>query len=709
MVADGASLFWLPAGIATALLFHYGLRLAPLLAVLAYLVNHDSQQWPTAIGMAIGSTAAPALCAYWLRQWQLSPFFRRRRDTQTLIAAAAIATTVSALNGTLWLLGAGKIDSSQFFNCFSIWYFGDLSGVICVSPVLLAWPAGIRDLVQSRRQRMLIALDTIALIAILIIVFLSPFDLGFWILAFAFAPFVAIIRVAALRGAWPAALHLLIVLGFAFDSLLQNVGPLKFLPPEIRTHVVWGYITALAITSLITSGLIGDCENAESQLRIGDAYYKALVEDNPALICRFHIDGLLAFANETFRRTFSIATGMTAGENFFELSGLDGNSNFLHRLEANRFGDPAVTADCRMTFDSGVYWFRWSARVVREVSGQGVEFHAVGLDISEQMRAEAERRQIERQAVLHQKLETVGALAGGISHEFNNLLTGVMGNAELVEMNLPPKSSSSLLQMLADIRTGARRAAELSQQLLNYSIRGSLHRGPLDLSQTLRSVQDLLSVAMPKRCRMDLELGDGLALIAADESRVRQLLMSLVLNAGEAASETSGSVAIRTRCVYFNPETDFRSRFVGNTRAGWYVMLQIEDRGPGMTDEVRSRIFQPFYSTKFPGRGLGLAAVLGIVRDYNGAIGVCTREGLGTCVSVLFQPINVADAILGKPEDHAAHGSDCVYCRVQADDLTSVETTAGARPPLPQHGIGRTGHSSFVHSRGRRVQLGFYD
>ena len=313
------------------------------------------------------------------------------------------------------------------------------------------------------------------------------------------------------------------------------------------------------------------------------------------------------------------------------------------------------------------------------------------------MAAQGQLDSLHEQLTESQRLATIGTIAAVIAHEFNNLLTAVLGNAELAEMILPP--GSEVLPLLADVRIGARRAAELSQQLLNYSIRGTRPSGPLDLSEAIRGVRDLLGVAVSRRCPLHIDLAEGLPLIAADESRIRQLLTSVVSNAGEAASDTGGAVTLRTRCVFHTPGEG--PPIHGELARGWHVLVQIDDRGSGMSPEARRRVFEPFFSTKFPGRGLGLAAVLGIMLDHGGGIRVCSTEGCGTSVSMFFPPLDPAATGLGRPENAPAHDPDCRFC--EPSGVVS-DACAVARPPLPWCGLARTGWSSSVRSQSRRLK-----
>jgi two-component system, cell cycle sensor histidine kinase and response regulator CckA len=255
-------------------------------------------------------------------------------------------------------------------------------------------------------------------------------------------------------------------------------------------------------------------------------------------------------------------------------------------------------------------------------------------DITERKKAEEERQRLEAQLQHVQKLESLGVLAGGIAHDFNNLLTAVLGNADLALLDLPPYSPAR--ESVTDIRQAAIRASELSNQMLAYSGKGHFVVGPLDLNALVQEMGDLLRASISKRATLRYDLAPDLALVLADATQMRQVVMNLITNASDALGDRDGEITLRTQVVNAQ-RTRLASTYLDdNLPEGLYVSLQVSDTGQGMSHETQARIFDPFFSTKFTGRGLGLAAVLGIVRGHKGAIHVESKLGQGTTFTILL-------------------------------------------------------------------------
>ncbi|MCP4640838.1 MAG: PAS domain S-box protein [bacterium] len=249
-------------------------------------------------------------------------------------------------------------------------------------------------------------------------------------------------------------------------------------------------------------------------------------------------------------------------------------------------------------------------------------------------RADEERRQLERQIQHAQKLESLGVLAGGIAHDFNNLLMSIIGSADLALQDLP--EDLPVRENLTAIDTGARRAADLCRQMLAYSGKGAFVVAPLNVSATVREMTHLLTVSLSKKVLFRPEFAEDLPAISADATQIRQVVMNLITNASEACGDRSGVVAIRTGAAECDRAYLSEAYLDEGLPEGVYVFIEVSDTGCGMDAEARARIFDPFYTTKFAGRGLGLAAVLGIVRGHGGAVKVFSTPGKGTTVRVLF-------------------------------------------------------------------------
>jgi PAS domain S-box-containing protein len=263
---------------------------------------------------------------------------------------------------------------------------------------------------------------------------------------------------------------------------------------------------------------------------------------------------------------------------------------------------------------------------------------AVGVlvDITERKKTEERLRQA-------QKLESIGLLAGGIAHDFNNLLTVVIGNAGFA-LNKDPSS-----QELQHIVAAAERAAHLTRQLLAYAGKGHFVSKIFNLTDIVSGSAELLSVSIPKRVELKLNLSSEDLLIKGDPSQIEQILFNLVVNAGEAIPpQTDGRIEVATSDSGVIPESALREAQAFDVQPGRFACLEVTDNGTGMDEDTLSRIFDPFFSTKFTGRGLGLAAVQGIVRSCHGFIQVRSSPGAGSTFHV-FLPASAERLIAGIP------------------------------------------------------------
>jgi ligand-binding sensor domain-containing protein/signal transduction histidine kinase/ActR/RegA family two-component response regulator len=257
---------------------------------------------------------------------------------------------------------------------------------------------------------------------------------------------------------------------------------------------------------------------------------------------------------------------------------------------------------------------------------------ALQREMTERVRAEEERRALDRRMQDAQRLESLGLLAGGIAHDFNNLLVGILGQAGLAQMDLPPESP--VREQVQQIERAATRAAELTSQLLAYSGRGRFVLERVDVSALVIEMAKLLETVIARNVEIEFRFAPGLPAIEADPAQVRQVVMNLLTNASDALAGRPGRITVTTDVT----------RVAGGTEAGLaegsFVRLVVQDTGCGMDGETVARIFDPFFTTKFTGRGLGLAAVQGIVRGHHGAIHVQSTPQVGTIFEVLFPALD---------------------------------------------------------------------
>ncbi len=267
-------------------------------------------------------------------------------------------------------------------------------------------------------------------------------------------------------------------------------------------------------------------------------------------------------------------------------------------------------------------------------AGRLVSYEGVVNDITRRKEAERLHIELERRLRHAQKLESLDVMAGGIAHDFNNLLMGIMGNLELALMKVGPTDDAR--PSIERAHHAACRAAELAGQMLAYSGRGLFVVRDLDLSSLVLENAQLLRSAISGTVALDLRPGRELPHVRADVAQFQQVLLSLVTNASEAIGEIEGVITVSTGVGDCNQEFLNRSVIEQKPRPGRFVRLAVADTGCGMNDETLQRMFDPFFSTKFTGRGLGLSAVLGIVKGHGGAIIVDSEPGHGTTVQVLL-------------------------------------------------------------------------
>ena len=299
---------------------------------------------------------------------------------------------------------------------------------------------------------------------------------------------------------------------------------------------------------------------------------------------------------------------------------------------------PVARVEKRLRCADGSHlWCKFTAVVVRSDAGAPRYFVAQIEDIQAAREATAAKERIERKLAETAKLESLGVLAGGIAHDFNNILTGVLGNASLLRLELPAQSPH--LAAIGQIENAARRAADLCKQMLAYSGKGRFVVKNVDLNHLITDTARLLEISISKHTVLRFHLAPDLPAIEADETQLRQIVMNLVINASEAIGERSGVVAIATGATVLDSRYAATLHFEQNLPPGHYTWLEVSDNGCGMAPDVLGRIFDPFFSTKFAGRGLGLAAVQGIVRGHRGGIKIYSEPGKGTTFRLLFPSV----------------------------------------------------------------------
>ncbi|MBN1268603.1 MAG: hypothetical protein JXB04_03370 [Kiritimatiellae bacterium] len=252
-------------------------------------------------------------------------------------------------------------------------------------------------------------------------------------------------------------------------------------------------------------------------------------------------------------------------------------------------------------------------------------------------RLEAERGEkedLQRQLFQAQKMESLGMMASGVAHDFNNFLTGIMGNADLALQI--GKVDDTAREAVGDIQQLAKRASELTRTMLTYAGRARFEMEPVDLPALVAEMIQLLRASLGSRIDLKSIMAENLPALQADPAQIRQLVMNLVMNAADAVGEKDGVITVRAAPFQQKPGRASETYVDGRLPEGDYVLIEVADTGCGMPPEVVTRIFDPFFTTKPEGRGLGLAIVLGIVRSHKGFVNVRSSQNRGTTFEIFL-------------------------------------------------------------------------
>ena len=368
-------------------------------------------------------------------------------------------------------------------------------------------------------------------------------------------------------------------------------------------------------------------ERTQESLRRSENLHRALVENLAEGVGLFASDDRVVFANQALAALLGVSREALIAKRFSDFLVKEGCEPIQRdRLERDTCSYEVVLRDhasrlllvTETEFDAPIAKDAVKLRVVR--------------DLTERIVSERRQRDLERELQRSQSLQSLAVMAGGVAHDFNNLLCGVVGNAEVAQRRLPADAPPLVLRCLSEIVTYAGEAAQLSRQMLAYAGHRSLAIEALDTNVELATALRLLHATVEARARLVLRLGERLPELAADRFQLRQVVTNLVLNALDAMEGRRGPLTLKSEFVRI--DAGGAERY--GVRAGDYVKITVEDTGLGIVPDAREHLFEPFFSTKAAGRGMGLAAALGIVQAHQGWLGVEATSERGTSFASLW-------------------------------------------------------------------------
>ncbi|WP_085813348.1 CHASE domain-containing protein [Geoanaerobacter pelophilus] len=420
-----------------------------------------------------------------------------------------------------------------------------------------------------------------------------------------------------------------------FESLPQFAQEQR--KSQSRNYLIAGVTVSIllsVIAFMLRSAHAGAIAAAQA-LKESRELYRKISENSPAYITTFNPDGTLTYVNPALAHDLGKPQEELVGKSFFELLLPEYQGQVRKGLSTLSPQKPTQTMEQALKGPGdAVVWHEWTHRAVFDEHGGITEFQAVGQNITERKKAAEERARLEQQMLHAQKMESLGVLAGGVAHDFNNILMAIIGNVDLSLMKI--EEASPITANLRNIEKAAMRAADLAKQMLAYSGKGRFVIEKLDLNRLIEKLHPILEPSLPDNAVLTLKLHKPLPVVEADANQMRQILMNLFMNSLEALGESGGEITIRTDDRELDRES-LKDLLLGEDMAeGRYVVLEVADTGCGMEKEVLDKVFDPFFTTKFTGRGLGLAAALGIARGHKGGIRITSEPGQGSVFQVLL-------------------------------------------------------------------------
>jgi len=412
-------------------------------------------------------------------------------------------------------------------------------------------------------------------------------------------------------------------------------------------------------------------KNAEEALKESEEHFRSVVQTATDAIITVDINGKITSWNRAALDIFGYSEKEALGTDvtvFMPESYVEAHRAGMKRIiESEKGRIMGKTVEVEGLRKTGEI-FPLELSLASIGSGGKRHFTAIIRDITE-------RKKLEAQIHHSQKLESLGILAGGIAHDFNNLLMGIMGNASLALPKIPDDHPAAT--NIKRIEQASIRASDLTNQMLAYSGKGKFVIGTLDMNLIVDEMSQLLVSSVGKKCSIYYNFSPDRVTIEGSSAQIQQLIMNLITNASDAIGDESGSITVTTGVKEFEQDSLTSLYSPDELPGGIYSLLTVSDTGVGMDDETLEKLFDPFYTTKETGRGLGLAAVLGIVRGHKGTIKVKSEPGKGTTFRVLlpFAEITRED-IPGEipPEEGAWTGSGTVLVVDDEEYVRDVAT-----------------------------------
>ncbi|MEI6207127.1 MAG: response regulator [Desulfuromonadales bacterium] len=409
--------------------------------------------------------------------------------------------------------------------------------------------------------------------------------------------------------------------------------------------ILSAFMSVFMVITIASAWLIyrewGKSREAERALLKGEQRFRNLMQDVASIAVQgYGPDGTTQYWNNASERLYGYSAQEAIGRNLVDLiippemrSAVEQAITYMAET-----GQPVPSSELLLMRKDGSRIPVFSNHTIVKVPGHAQELFCLDIDMTELKQAEEEKLALEQQLQQAQKLESLGVLAGGIAHDFNNFLSVIIGHCSLAKLR-PTKASDNI----RPIEAAAERAAELCQQMLAYAGKSSFTKSLINLRELVDEMVGMSKSTINRNAGIRSNFASDMPLVMADASQIRQVAMNLIINAAEAIGESQGEVCVSLAKRAVRADQNEKDYLGAIIPPGWYACLEVADNGSGMDAETQRRIFEPFYTTKFTGRGLGMSAVLGIIKAHGGALQLVSQPGHGSTFTV-YLPLQTGDS-----------------------------------------------------------------
>lgn len=416
--------------------------------------------------------------------------------------------------------------------------------------------------------------------------------------------------------------------------------------PRHELYIRSLFLACFVAFGLVAANIMGKLEKSEKSRREREEWFSTTLRSIGEAVIATDVRGKITFLNPAAERLTGWDKDLALGRSLEKVISIINQTSgeqikgLVGRILKKGLVRGSTDQTLLLTRAGSMIPIEESGAPIRSEEGRAMGTVMVLQDVSERKKAEAESQRLELQLVQSQKMEAVGTLAGGVAHEFNNILAAIVGNGELA-LDLTEKGEQNTTE-LENILFAADRAKELVKRILSFSRKGEVDLKPLFLRTIIEESLNIYNRIIPRMIEVRLDLAQDLKPVLGDAGQIEQILMNLWSNGADAMPE-GGLLTIEASNVFSNEVEDAR---LLEEAPGEYVLIKVRDTGVGMNQEIIERIFDPFFSTKRVGQGtgLGLSTVYSLIKSHRGYITCSSQPGKGTSFRI-YLPVHVPQEV----------------------------------------------------------------